>query len=308
MNKIDPMGLDLNLLRSFVLIMRERSITRAAGRLSVGQPAVSHALARLRAELGDVLFVRSGRSMEPTELAKSLYAAVAPALDRIDRSLVSARAFDPATDDRTFSIGMSEDLQLAFLPPIVTALAERMPNARLVVRHADYIEAADMLVRQDVSLVVGYLDRLPASAKVRTVMTAGYRMVTDAGNPPVDTLAEYCARRHVLVTFAGDLVGYVDETLASLGAARRVAISLSNFAVVPYVLRGSGYLATIPHYLADALAGPQGLRAAALPFDSPEFDISIAWRLTADGDPGEKLVRELIVGIVGGRPAPIAGS
>lgn len=301
MHQIDRIFSDMNLLAVFALIMRERSITRAARRLSLGQPAVSHALGRLRAELGDELFVRSGRSMEPTELARSLYAAVAPALDQIDGALASLRAFDPATAGRTFSIGMSEDLQLAYLPEIVAAVAARMPEARLVVRHTDYIEAAGMLDRREVSTVVGYLDRLPAAAKLRTLMTARYRLVTDAANRPAATLAEYCARRHVLVTFAGDLVGYVDETLESLGAARQIALSLSNFAVVPAVLRGTALVATVPDHLAAALDGQQGLRSAALPFESPEFDVSIAWRPTADGDPAERLLRELIVGVVGGR-------
>lgn len=293
---------DLNLLRAFVLIMRERSITRAARRLSVGQPALSHSLARLRAELGDELFVRAGRRMEPTALALALFESVSPALDRIDGSLAAIRAFDPATAERTFSVGMSEDLQLAFLPAIVAGLAERMPNARLAVRHADYLGAADMLERRDVSAVVGYLDHLPAAAKVRTIATVGYRVVSDGASAAIGTLDQYCGRRHVLVTFAGDMVGYIDETLERLGVGRRIALSLSNFAVVPYVLHGSGYLATVPEYLADTLVGRSGLRSSALPFDSPDFDISIAWRLTADGDPAESLLRDLIVEVIGGRP------
>ncbi|MEQ8814492.1 MAG: LysR family transcriptional regulator [Thalassobaculum sp.] len=298
-------SLDLNLLRAFVLIMRERSITRAARRLSIGQPALSHALARLRAEVGDELFVRAGRRMEPTALALALalFEAVAPALDRIDGSVAAMRAFDPTTAERIFSVGMSEDLQLAFLPAIVSALAERMPNARLAVRHADYLGAADLLDRGDVSMVVGYLDRLPAAAKVRRIATVGYRVVGDAGGGAVETLEQYCARRHVLVTFAGDMVGYIDETLARLGVGRRIALSLASFAVLPAVLRGSGCLATVPDYLADALAGRAGLCAGALPFESPDFDISIAWRLTADGDPAERLLRDLIVEVTGGRAA-----
>ncbi len=302
---------DLNLLRVFALIMQERSITRAARRLSVGQPAVSHALARLRAEIGDELFVRAGRRMEPTALARSLYDSVAAGLDGIDGALASLRAFDPATAERTFAIGMSEDLQLAYLPAILSALDVRMPKARLAVRHADYLEAADLLDRRDVSLVVGYLDQLPAAAKVRTLATVGYRVLSDAGTAAVETLEQYCARPHVLVTFAGDMVGYIDETLEAMGVARHIRLSLSNFAVVPCVLLGTGYLATVPAYLAEAMAvqsgtsrgsGP-GLRAAALPFESPRFDISIAWPPTADGDPAERLLRALIVEAVAGPPA-----
>ncbi|EDP65569.1 transcriptional regulator MexT [alpha proteobacterium BAL199] len=294
------MNLDLNLLRVFALVMRERSLTRAARRLSVGQPAVSHALARLRSELGDALFVRSGRRMEPTEWAKSFYAEIAPALERIDASLMSSRAFDPGSTDRTFRIGMSDDLQMAFLPQFLAAFTERMPNARLVVQQTNYTTAAEMLDRRDVSLVVGYLDTLPAAAKTRTISRVSYRMIMDSRNAEVTTLADYCAGKHALVTFAGDLIGYVDETLQQRGVARDIRLSLSNFAVVPYALRGTGYLVTIPQYLAAVLANETGLVMAQLPFESPEFDVSMAWSPTVDSDPGERIIRDLIVDTVGG--------
>lgn len=301
MREIDLYRLDLNLLTVFALVMRERSLTRAARRLAVGQPAVSHALARLRSELGDALFVRSGRTMEPTAWARAFHAEIAPALDRIERSLLGSQAFDPATTERTFSIGMSDDLQMAFLPQLMAAVTGRMPRARLVVRQTDYTRAAAMLEGRDVSMVVGYLDKLPAAARLRTIRQVGYGIVMDSGQADVSSLAEYCARRHALVTFVGDLTGYVDEPLQALGAARDVAISLSNFAVAPFILRGSALIATVPHYLAVALAAQPGLKMGRLPFASPEFDISIAWSPITDGDPGEKLIRDLVVGIVGGR-------
>jgi len=300
MRKTNLIGIDLNLLRVFAMVMQERSLTRAARRLSVGQPAVSHALARLRSELDDVLFVRSGRAMEPTEWARSFHAEIAPALDRIERSLGASRSFDPGTTERTFSLGMSDDLQMAFLPELMRAITENMPKARLIVRQTDYTRAAEMLERQDVSMVVGYLDKLPASAKLRKLMRVGYRIVLDGGQRDVTTLSDYCSRRHALVTFVGDLTGYVDETLRELGVSRDIAISLSNFAVAPYVLRETGLVATVPRYLAVALAGQPGLKIGTLPFESPEFDVSIAWSLTTDSDPGEQLIRSLVIDVVGG--------
>lgn len=299
MREVDKDRLDLNLLTVFALVMRERSLTRAAHRLSVGQPAVSHALARLRSELGDALFVRSGRTMEPTEWAKAFHAEIAPALDLIERSLLGSRAFDPATTERTYSIGMSDDLQMAFLPRLMAAITGQMPRARLVVRQTDYTRAAAMLERREVSMVAGYLDQLPAAARLRKIRPVGYGIVMDRDQADVSTLEDYCARRHALVTFVGDLTGYVDETLQALGAARDIAISLSNFAVAPVILRGSALIATVPHYLAVSLAAQPGLKMGRLPFASPEFDISIAWSPTTDSDPGEKLIRDQMVDIVG---------
>lgn len=149
-------------------------------------------------------------------------------------------------------------------------------------------------------MVVDYLDQLPASARIRSLAPVGYAMVMAADRPDVTSTAAYCDCRHLLVTFAGDLVGYVDEALAGLGMTRRIALSVSNFAVVPYLLRGSDYVVTVPRYLAAVLAREPGLKACPLPFESPVFDVSIAWSLVADRDPGERLLRDALLDALGG--------
>jgi LysR family transcriptional activator of mexEF-oprN operon len=108
MNGFDPHLFDLNLLRTFATLMREKSATRAAARLGLGQPAVSHALMRLRDIIGDPLFVRSGRAFEPTQRAVALMAEIEPALERLLAAVGSATPFDPATESRVFRIGLTE--------------------------------------------------------------------------------------------------------------------------------------------------------------------------------------------------------
>ena len=300
MNRNDYIKLDFNLLKVFALLMQERNLTTTARRLSVGQPAVSHALARLRIEFSDPLFVRAGRVMEPTARAVTLYAEISPALDKIESALLSTTAFDPTTTERIFNIAMSDDLQMAFLPQIITQLSSIMPRAKLVVQQTNYIKATEMLDKKQVSMVIGYLSKLPASAKVRKIKRFGYEVLMGGTGMRITGLEEYCSRLHMVVTFAGDLVGYVDETLETMDASRSVFLSLSSFAIVPYILKDTSYIATVPKYLATSLAKQDGIGRADLPFRSPEFDVSIAWTAIADTDPAEKTVRDMIVATIKG--------
>ncbi len=297
MSNNDIKTIDLNLLKVFVLLMQERSVTAVAERLSLGQPAVSHALARLRHLVGDPLFLRAGRQMEPTPRAEILFTAVEPAITALEGAVRANQPFEPRVTERVFRIAMSDDVQLAFLSQITQALAAQMPKARLVVGQTDYRQAASTLDRKAASLVVGYLDKLPAAAKVRKITRVGYKvlMAKEAVRSDTVDLDDYCARTHALVTFAGDLVGYVDETLADLKRARNIQVSVPTFAVLPYVMEATSHLATVPEYVAAVLSHRHPLTACPLPFKSPEFDLSIAWHAAVDKDPGEILLRKIII-------------
>ncbi len=300
MSKNDIFSVDLNLLGVFHLLMQERSVTAAARRLRLGQPAVSRSLARLRDSLNDPLFVRAGRALEPTPRALALHNQLTPALEQIEQALRATDSFDPATAPHVFQIAMSDDIQLAFLPAISNRVAELMPRARMIVQHTDYLRAGQLLDSGAASLVVGYLTKLPANAKIRKLARVGYQALTCRAAPPVTTSKRYCDRPHVLVTFAGDLIGYVDETLSAQGLERNIMLSVSTFAVLPFVVQNTDRVATVPRHVAQALASNGALRSGALPFTSPEFDLTMAWRLTTDRDPAEVLLRQIINEVVGG--------
>lgn len=301
MNGINS-DIDLNLLCVFVLLMQERSVSRVAERLGRGQPAVSHALGRLRTLMGDPLFIRAGRAMEPTPRALTLFDDVAPSMDALEAAVRAAQSFDPLSDDRTFRIALSDDLQMAYLPAIAEHLARVMPRAKLVVVQSDYRTAAQILERKTASLVIGYLDHLPAAAKIRKVRRVGYRVLRAGGEGGISrdplSLDAYCQQTHILVTFAGDLVGYIDETLETLNRKRNICLSVPAFAVLPYVQKNTHHLATVPAYVADTLAQTPGLTSEPLPFKSPEFDLSMAWAAATDRDPAEQFLRKCILAIL----------
>lgn len=298
MSKNDIFAIDLNLLGIFHLLMQERSVTAVARRLRLGQPAVSRSLARLRESLHDPLFVRSGRLLEPTPRAQALHVQLTPAFEQIELALRITDSFDPATAKHVFQIGMSDDLQLSFLPAISQRMMAVMPHARLIVQNTDYLRAGQLLETGAASIVIGYLEKLPAAAKVKKLARIGYRTLTcETGGPPA-SMADYCTRPHVLVTFAGDLIGYMDETLTRKGHTRDIVLSVSAFSILPFVLQDTACIATVPQHVSYTLAQQKTLCAAELPFASPQFDLKMAWRLTTDRDPAEECLRQIVEDVV----------
>lgn len=299
MNKINLRAVDLNLLTIFQALMREGNVTRAGERLGLGQSAVSHALGRLRDMTGDELFVRVGRAMEPTERAKALMNDLDPALAQIETALRSRQTFDQETAEPVFRIGLTDDLQISLLPRLAEALRYVMPRSKLVTLTADYKTAGSLLERGVITTTMGYLPDLPAAAKVKKLSTIDYRVLrADAGRGKL-TIDDYCNRPHALVTYAGDLRGLIDEALEADGRNRDVIMSVPQFGTLPSILSKTDYLATVPAYVARTFTALGGLRDEALPLASPTYDLSIAWRLVADSDPAEALLRKTMVSIFG---------
>lgn len=287
--------IDLNLLTVLAALMHERHVSRAAERLHIGQPALSHALARLRALTGDPLFVRQGREMAPTPRAVALMESLGPALSQIEAGLRAEADFDPARARPVFRLGLTDDLQIALLPKLLRLQRAELPQARLVASTVSHRDAMRQLQDGRVSTVLAYLEALPAGAKLRRLATARYLVLRADADPAPLTLDAFCARPHALVSFAEDLRGFVDDALAALGRTRHVAVSLPQFGSLGALLAGTALLATVPDYLAAALVAGGGLRAEPLPFESPAYAISMCWRAAADRDPAEQWLRGALV-------------
>lgn len=300
MNEIDPRRADLNLLTVFATLMRERSVTRAGQKLFLSQSATSAALSRLRDLFRDELFVRVGRSIEPTARALDLWERLDPAMQAITAALVGSIPFDPATDAREFRIGMPDNVAVALLPRLMVRMRAEAPHCILNVRHADYLEAPRMLSNGDISAAIGYLtDDLPATARVRTLRRVGWRVLRGDPAPGPLTLEDYVARPHVLVTPAGDLSGIADRVLAEHGLKRRVVLGLPDFTILPTLLAGTDLIATVSDFVGDAFAAQGGLRAEEPPVPFPVGEMRLAWRAAVDSDPGERWLRGLITAILG---------
>lgn len=294
MNRNDLRRLDLNLLIVFETLMHERSVTRAAEKLFLGQPAISAALARLRSLFDDPLFVRTGRSMEPTARAEEIFALLSPALDSISTAVSRAADFDPATSTAVFRVGLSDDVEFALLPALLRRLRAEAPGVVLVVRRANYLLMPNLLASGEISVGVSYTEELPANAKRKTLRRSKPKLLRADSVPGTLSLDDYCARPHALVSFAGDLNGFIDEQLQKMGRSRKVVLAVPQFNGLGTLLAGTDLLSVVPDYTAAALTAAGGLRAEDLPLETRAFEMSMAWRGAQDNDPAERWLRSRI--------------
>ncbi|NWL76887.1 LysR family transcriptional regulator [Pseudomonas taiwanensis] len=294
MNRNDLRRVDLNLLIVFETLMHERSVTRAAEKLFLGQPAISAALARLRTLFDDPLFVRTGRSMEPSARAMEIFALLSPALDSISTAVSRAADFDPATSTAVFRIGLSDDVEFGLLPALLRRLRAEAPGVVLVVRRTNYLLMPNLLASGEISVGVAYTDELPANAKRKTLRRSKSKVLRADSVPGALSLDDYCARPHALVSFAGDLGGFVDEDLAKLGKTRKVVLAVPQFNGLGTLLAGTDLVAMVPDYTAAALTAAGGLRAEDPPLPVQSFELSMAWRGAQDNDPAERWLRSRI--------------
>lgn len=297
MNRNDLRRVDLNLLIVFETLMHERSVTRAAEKLFLGQPAISAALSRLRTLFDDPLFVRTGRSMEPTARAQEIFAHLSPALDSISTAMSRASEFDPATSTAVFRIGLSDDVEFGLLPPLLRRLRAEAPGIVPVAPRQLSIDAEPAGLGE-ISVGVSYTDELPANAKRKTVRRSKPKILRADSAPGQLTLDDYCARPHALVSFAGDLSGFVDE-LEKFGRKRKVVLAVPQFNGLGTLLAGTDIIATVPDYAAQALIAAGGLRAEDPPFETRAFELSMAWRGAQDNDPAERWLRSRISMFIG---------
>ncbi len=286
-------ALDLNLISALVVLIEERSTTKAAARLGLAQSTVSGTLARLRDITGDELLVRQGRGLEPTPRALALQEAARPHLDALVAAIGASTPFDPATDARTFRLGCTDGVALAILPKLNAVLRDAAPKCDLIIRIGDYRSLPGMLSTGEISTALAYLRHdPPALARIKVLRRAPWLVLRDAGSAPVDGLDAFCTRPHALVTPSGELSGFVDEALGE--RSRHVAIGLPGFALLPATLRGTDMVTTVPDFVADALVADGTLAADPCPVNIPPVVNRLAWRQAGHADPAEKWFRARI--------------
>lgn len=274
--------MDLNLVRVFVAIAETQSLTTAASRLFVTQPAVSQALARLRRDLDDPLFERVGRSMVATPLAESMYPGFRQALEAIDSTLDGVHGFDPAHSERTVRIALSELGEIGWLPAIVRAVRASAPRMRIEVVPIEAAPLGEWLSRGTVDLavtpapVVGRFERVVLkSQRYGVAMAASHPLATGEL-----TLDAYCAADHAIVA-SDSGAPMVEQRLRALGVDVRSAVAVNHVAALPPVLAGrDGLIATMPDTIAEGWTKSWPLIVRPLPFEMPAIDVCLYRRST----------------------------
>ncbi|RMX02597.1 LysR family transcriptional regulator [Corticibacter populi] len=284
-------SLDLNLLRVFDVVMQERSLTKAAERLNLTQPAVSNALRRLREALEDELLVRSGQGLEPTARAVELWDTVRDVMLQL-RDAISPESFDPARTDMTVHMGMIDATAALLLPHLVQILEKEAPRVSVQVMPLTTRDPRRMLESAEIDVAVGYFPAVLADLTARAQAEAGvafearllyqreYVCVMNAQHPLAEqplTLERFCDARHLLVSFSGRPYGFIDEALAARGLRRQVVMTVNQYLTAARVVAQTQLLTALPrHFLA-----PSGLAhhlvMRELPIQLAPVSVTMLW-------------------------------
>jgi DNA-binding transcriptional LysR family regulator len=282
---------DLNLLVTLDALLTERSVSRAALRLSLTQSAVSRALSRLRATFGDELFVRTGHGMRPTRLALELAAPLRRTLGALEGLLTSAVAFAPRAAERRFRVSGVDYAVLTLVAPLARRLEALAPKVDLYVQPLSTTPERE-LETGDLDLLLAPRQAAGASIVWTTVHDDHYVGVVWREHRSTRlTTKDYASAAHVLVSPWGRPGGIVDDVLAARGLLRRVAIQVPSFSLLPDVLVGTQRVATVPERMARRLCELHPLRAAELPVEIPSFTMCMGWHEVHRNDPAHQWLR-----------------
>jgi LysR family transcriptional regulator, mexEF-oprN operon transcriptional activator len=289
------MDFDLNLLKTFVTVAEERSVTRAASRLYVTQPAVSASLRRLTEVVGTDLFVRQGRGLTLTRRGEQLFSVARHHLTQLTEATIKPSAFEPSTSQAVIRLGLSDGSGSVILPRLQAMLRQSAPNMRLVVVDVQFRTIEGALLDGNLTAAVCVADPLPKSILREPLDHGGHVGIYDSRHgkhPRTISEARYFACEHVIVSYAGDLRGIIEDTF---GKTRNIRISVPSFNYLAEALNGTPLFATIPVRFADYLVATYPfLRTTELPFTFPATSLDLLWTRATDDDPAAAFIRDLL--------------
>ncbi|PTL85594.1 LysR family transcriptional regulator [Vitiosangium sp. GDMCC 1.1324] len=294
--------LDLNLFRVFDVIYRERNLTRAAEILFLSQSAVSHALARLREQLEDPLFVRQGRGVVPTPLAERLAPGIQEALALLQQAVHRTRHFDARRDVVQVTVAMNDVLEPSLLPQLVVRLRESAPHIRVASVRLERTKSERDLASGRLDLAVDVAQPTWADLHHTALMRDTFCVVS-ARRRRLDVPA-YLAARHVTVSSRRTGLTFEDLVLSRLGYQREVTVRCQHYEAACRLVAGSDLLLTMPRRRAEEINTPLGNRLLPMPVALPPLELHLYWHRQVDGDPRNQWLRAeflaLAEGLLGG--------
>ena len=288
-------ALDLNLLVVFDAVMQERNVTRAGQRLGLSQPAMSHALVRLRHMLKDELFVRSPKGMLPTPRAEEIAMPVRQALDNLQHSLEPA-GFDPSEAQRTFRIAADGYAAIVLVPPAAIRLAKAAPKVTLAFRPSGTLDIPDLLDRGQLDLAIGSFEHKGERFSRRQLLQDTFVAVLRSGHPAIATareltIEEFAALPHLEVSSPlPQATNFIDDALSRRNLDRRVTLRAPFLSAVR-ILAASDLISVLPHRVARELISYRPLVIRPLPGSSPTIETAMIWPRWLDDHPAHRWLR-----------------
>jgi DNA-binding transcriptional LysR family regulator len=296
-------AVNLNLLVVFEALFEERSVSRAAARVGLSQPAMSNALARLREMFGDPLFTRQRRGMAPTPRAVELAGPVRAGLAQLRGALAGPPAFDPTSSARTFRIACTDYAELLLGGPLLARVQAAAPAVQVVIRRLDRIFAAPEadLRAGAVDAAIGFFQdasALEPSTRVRELFAEPNVCIARRGHPLLRsrlTAQRFAAAPQAGIFYQAETRGLVDNVLAAEGLRRRLQATTPHFLAVPHLVASSDLVACVPAGLAARFRRWLPIEVRKLPVELPPFHMRLAWHATADDNPAQQWFRIQVV-------------
>ena len=291
--------LDLNLLVTLDVLLEEHNVTRAAERLNFSQPSVSVHLAKLRDVFGDPLLLPGPRGMRPTAKAQALREPLREALDALQRAVAPTSPFDPAAATHTWRIAATDYAESTIILPMLAGLRAAAPGTRLAIVEAVPPRLARQAEQGDIDIGFHTSEGAPEGLRRRVLFAERYVLVGRAGHPKLKrrpTLAQFCKLEHVIVSpDGGGFFGVTDETLAKVGLARKVVLSVPHFLFMQSVLASTDLVGMLP---ARLVRGSDALRMVEPPVEVPGYEMAMLWHERVHRDPAHQWLREFIAASV----------
>ncbi|HSI60415.1 MAG TPA: LysR family transcriptional regulator [Ideonella sp.] len=288
--------MDIKLLAVFDEIYKTRSVSRAGENLGLAQTSVSLALARLRRQFNDVLFVRTGAGMMPTPHADVLAQPLREALELLRMATRQQVVFEPATSTRHFHIAMTDISHLEFLPSLINKMGKLAPKVRVDVLRITS-DTPRLLESGDADLAVGFMPELEAGFYQQKLFDQGFACVVRRDHPRIQQrLTENLFKRekHVVITAPGTGHDLVEQALDRLRVERNVSLSLPTLPGVGNLLANTELVATVPERIAQMLVRIAKVKSLSAPFEFPTFAIKQHWHQRYQHDPANRWLRSMV--------------
>ncbi|MBR9858243.1 MAG: LysR family transcriptional regulator [Gammaproteobacteria bacterium] len=295
--------LDLNLLLAFDALMTQRNVTRAAQQCFISQPAMSHALNRLRQFFEDPLLVRSATGMQPTGRAQALHQAVRQALELLEQELGREDSFTPATSNRRFVISTTDYVECVLIPPLIRRLQTEAPGVRIEIEILRDRLPEQALANGEVDLVLGFDEymQVPGSLRTETWLTEPLAGLVAREHPVVSgqiTLAQLTELPHVFHSPLGTRESIVDTWLASQDLKRSISVNSQSYMSAAAIVSQSDHLLVLPHKVATMLAAALPLKTVTLQQDLPAYHLNCVWHPLHDRQPALQWLRGLLRSLI----------
>ena len=291
------MKIDLNLFTVFDAIYTEGNLTKAASVLNLTQPAVSHALTKLRHNFDDQLFIRKANKMVPTPIADNMIEDVRNALNQLQVTLQNSRSFLPLTAKKHFKLALHDSLEAYFLPILMNRITHASPNSSLSCSRVRRNELENKLSSGEIDLAIDILLAVNNNIFHRQLRKDKLVVLASNKHPEIDSqinLDRYLKQKHVLVSSRTSGPGLEDFELSRLGLKRSVGLRCQHFFSACKVIEDSHMLLTLPETVADIFSQELNVNIFSLPIELPLIDVHLYWHKSADKDPANKWLRDEI--------------